>query len=320
MTLDIITIYQFAPAKDLQLLAFFSKQSFEVKNVSYPRFALGELPQVSIGSSIANGTRAIALLKSLDKDSVLYSEQQKAAIVTLESLLISGTLSDVSAWARLHSQICTVSTARSTYSPLSYFVPRVHDESIAKQLASRGFVDEDFCKFKAFEAYKAIEMAYNNKDENNTFFFGPNPCSLDAVLFGHLDAIRQTRAGDWVKEAAPSLIRYYSRLRNMYFKDNSPFAIATVEGCNIVKGSRANAFAELETALDDVRKLNEIAVESDNFHFGESLPNVITQAIVKHSKSNALTNVTFEEVAINLTVAFIGVTSAVALYFLSLRR
>jgi hypothetical protein len=317
---NIVTIYQFAPAKDLQLLAYFARANrIEVQNATYPRFAAtGDLPQVSFGSFIANGDRAIALLKSLNKEASSYSEQQKAAIVTLESLILSGTLSDVAEWARLHSHIHTIASSRSTISPLCYFVPRVHDESTAKHLAARGFIDEEYCKYKALEAYQSLAMAF--KEEDKAFFFGANACSLDAVLFGHLDAIRLTRAGDWLKEAAPSLVTYYSRLRKMYFSDNSPYAVASVGSCSVMKGTRANLFAEIEAAVDTAAALRiggKGAV--DEFTFGEASQEVISQALTMHSKSTSLASLTFEEAAINVAIVLTGVTSFAALYFMSLR-
>lgn len=308
----VVRIYQFAPAKDLQLLACFAKAKIvEVQNATFPRFAAtGDLPQVCYGSSIANGARAVALLKSLHKEASSYSEQQKAAIVTLESLLLSGTLADVASWARLHSHIHTVASSRSTILPLCYFVPRVHDESTAKQLAARGFIDEEYCKFKALEAYRAIAMAYQEADDKS-FFFGSAACSLDAVLFGHLDAIRQTRAGDWVKEAAPGLVTYYARMKKTFFSDNSPYAIASVSNCSVLKGSRANLFAELEAAVDKA--------SGTEFHFGEPSGDMIAQALNMHSKSGALTSLKFEEAAINVIVTLTGVASVAVLYFMSVR-
>ena len=308
----VVRIYQFAPAKDLQLLACFAKAKIvEVQNATFPRFAAtGDLPQVCYGSSIANGARAVALLKSLHKEASSYSEQQKAAIVTLESLLLSGTLADVASWARLHSHIHTLASSRSTISPLCYFVPRVHDESTAKQLAARGFIDEEYCKFKALEAYRAIAMAYQEADDKS-FFFGSTACSLDAVLFGHLDAIRQTRAGDWVKDAAPGLVTYYARMKKTFFSDNSPYAIASVSNCSALKGSRANLFAELEASVDKA--------SGSEFHFGEPSGDVIAQALNMHSKSGALTSLKFEEAAINVIVTLTGVASFAVLYFMSVR-
>jgi hypothetical protein len=86
-----------------------------------------------------------------------------------------------------------------------------------RSLEFRGLIDDEAIRNAARGAYNAFSAALA-ESAGSPFLFGSTPSSADAALFGHLCSVRQSPAlVALIAEVAPSLITYWSRLRENNF-------------------------------------------------------------------------------------------------------
>lgn len=87
-----------------------------------------------------------------------------------------------------------------------------------RSLEFRGLIDDEAIRNAARGAYSAFSAALAESTATGSFLFGSTPTSADAALFGHLCSVRQSPAlVALIAEVAPSLIAYWSRLRENNF-------------------------------------------------------------------------------------------------------
>jgi hypothetical protein len=332
-------IFQHEPAYELQLLCAFGSRAFRVHNAGFPHFAAsGELPQLALGASLAGGAKAAALLQqelraALDGDAPLGAAQRRQA-VALEAL-VRDALGDVAAWARLHSRFAAAAARRACVAPLALVVPGLVTNARAARLAARGVVDEVWCRHRAAAAYTVLveQLAASaaagaggggggggGGSGEEAFLFGARPHSLDALVFAHLEAVRLTAVGAWVREAAPSLVAYHARIRARYLAPAGAAgaAFALVAGGEVRGGSGPNVFSELEALVDaECAGAGAVAGAGAGAAFGEPSDAVLEAALRKHTRS-AASNSTWLELARAGAILLVGAAAAARVYFISL--
>ena len=85
---------------------------------------------------------------------------------------------------------------------------------VLSYLNAIGFTDGEEIRSKAKDAYIALSLRLGE----NAFFFGKEPTSIDAIIFGHLADVLAERAGLHTLLAEfPNLTAYYSRILATYF-------------------------------------------------------------------------------------------------------
>lgn len=269
----VIIVHQFLPAWSIQAFMRFSNIPFTVNNSRYPRFAAhGDLPNVQHGSMFVGADRAIAYLKRIGDHSLDDSlTDEQAAHLHALSTLVSTTLAEVEQWCLLHSDAHNSLISSVLPAPLSWFVPRAIRQQWSSRLQSGNMIDARWVKSVAMNAYRHLAALLAHSD--GPYFFGTQPTSLDALVFGHLATVRHLHAAAWVVEAAPSLCEYYSHVVKVYFTSSSgsssqtstkpawaaraasttaPEVVATPTWQpDAMPGCRPNMFMALDKAIDD---------------------------------------------------------------------
>jgi hypothetical protein len=101
-------------------------------------------------------------------------------------------------------------------------------------------LDEAAARASAVRAYGALADAL--AASGGPFLTGLAPSVADAVLWGHLAAVRHSPiVTEWVATAAPSLVEYWARLRD------GPLAAAAAPAGNIWEILEAEAEARAES-------------------------------------------------------------------------
>jgi len=347
---------QHEPARGLQVLLTLARLPFAVRNAAYPRFVSadasggggGELPQLTHGGALAAGERAFALVaQAAPPGAPLHAPAGAAPAARAAALaaLVRGPLADAAAWARLHSLQHARAAARACAQPLALFVPRERARLEARRLAARGVADEAWCRARADEAYRALAQALEEGAAyagapgapgapgagfpGGAFFFGREPCWLDAAVFAHLDAVRQTRAGGWAREAAPALVHFHARVRRAFFDDEdgsvaAPFAVA--RRGRALEGAAPSVFAQLERLVDQ-QPFEPAGAPAGApaappapdyaFRFGEA-PDAAVEAALRQLRAAPAAEGSWAEALASAGVALVGAGAAAAVYALSL--
>jgi glutathione S-transferase len=83
--------------------------------------------------------------------------------------------------------------SQTLLAPLRWFVPSILRSRAVEALAGRGFDDPTWVRASAIAAYRAL--AIKLRHSNGPFFCGVQPCSADAVVYGHLASVRNDLPG-----------------------------------------------------------------------------------------------------------------------------
>jgi hypothetical protein len=85
---------------------------------------------------------------------------------------------------------------------------------------------EPWVRSRAVAAYGALCEALSSG--GGPFFFGAQPCALDAAVFGHLHAVRGQAAAAWVPQP---LADFYARVRAAFFVDPPAMLAGSAPAC-----------------------------------------------------------------------------------------
>jgi hypothetical protein len=111
-------------------------------------------------------------------------------------------------------------------------------------LAARGFDDARWVRRVAAQAYLSLAERYRNRGHEGRYFFGHEPTSLDAVVFGHLASARGVPlCSVWAKEdALPVLGPLFAAFASQFFADDAilgakPFSSLTWAAAETLTGA-----------------------------------------------------------------------------------
>lgn len=116
-------------------------------------------------------------------------------------------------WESLSADAYSLASPPISSPSLLSFSPLCSQESCAA--AAGGMSDSLWLYQRACSAYAALEAAMSSS--GGPFFFGAAPSSLDALLYGHMAAVKTQLAARWIRKVAPGLTQHFQRMQQLYF-------------------------------------------------------------------------------------------------------
>jgi hypothetical protein len=322
----VLTLHQFRPAAALQAFCRFHAIPFRVANSAYPRFAShGDLPYVQHGSVFVGADRALSYLRRVAGETGVEESLTDPAAAAAEALasLLRGPLATVETWCLHHADADARACARTLPLPLAWFVPRAQGEAARQRLAAAGMVDEAWVRHVAVTSWRALAatLASNTR---GPFFAGTSPGVVDALVYGHLEAVRHTAAGAWIVESAPALCEFYAHIRRVYFTQAAAGAAGSPRAApEAVAGTRhTNTFEALSDRIDAEVAAAAAAAgagagagaqSSAAERFFSAPPAVVRTALSKLSEDDKEGNSVADKAGA-LGVALLGAAAAAAVY------
>lgn len=136
--------------------------------------------------------------------------------------LLLGVLAEVESWVFWvdpvhYSDVIWPLISRTVLAPLRWFVPGVLRRRHAAALAQAGWGDVHILRSAAQDAY--VALATRLSASSGPFLFGDRMTSADALLYGHLSAVRHAVPGEWAASACGgALLRAYASVRHALFE------------------------------------------------------------------------------------------------------
>ncbi|KAF0694445.1 Aste57867_14678 [Aphanomyces stellatus] len=239
------TLHQFYPAWDVQAYIRFAQIKLHIVNSKYPEYeATGTLPQLNDGHFLVPKDDLIMHLQTYyhDLDAAL-TDSQRADVLAFRAL-VQEKLHRVLHYCRWVDPITYKEVTRPAVQsampfPLNRLVPKlVHMRFTASSLET--FPSKEHVYLAARDAYVALNARLDASP--GPFFFGPQPSSLDAFVFGHLvDALSDSQLRDVLGVHGPRLVQFATHVREAFFDSAAHAALCTQTGPNV--------FADLKAAF-----------------------------------------------------------------------
>lgn len=296
---DTITVHQFAPAHAVAAYLRAAALPHRVVNSRYPEYAsTGELPQLRHGRALAGGTRdCLAYLKEVSrpamccrcplltalclaqlKDLDAHLTDAQAADCRAYCALLLGVLADVESWVLWvdpvhYAAVVWPLLSRTLLAPLRWVIPGTVRRRHTDSLAHTGWADAHGFRAAALAAYDAL--ATRLRASGGPFLFGDRITTADALLYGHLAAVRHALPGDWLSGIGSGdgglvpngggavLLRAYEALRHRLFEAEAG-GDAHAAAARHLLGTTGplNALEALDRAIDARRLHSAMSVHS----------------------------------------------------------
>lgn len=241
---ETLLLSQFIPAWEIQAYVRMSKIKYlHVQNSNYPSYdATGELPQLKDGNFICSRYEILPHLQTHHVNLDIHKSKMELAEIFSFSNMITTTLHHVLLFSRWmdptnYTEVFKPLLSSALPFPLSLFLPSQYQKKMANKCYSFGFTDKSYVYAQARDCYTSL----SDKLADQMYFFGDEPTSLDALVFGHVvHALNDIRLKEVLIMYGSALISFAERIKTVFF---------TVDDEDVYTTNKVNCFNALENAF-----------------------------------------------------------------------